>query len=139
MNGKSKASLFLIEKLIVVAVFAVCAAACAEIFVESYLMANSARDTNYALAAAKNGAERYKALGDLSEIAESLGGHVSNADGESAVVFYDSDWRVSAEEDAAYVMRISRTDSVSPTVSELSVEKVTGEEIISFTVAARSR
>ena len=141
MNVKSKASLVLIEKLIVVVVFAICAAACAGIFVESYLMANSARDLSYALAAAKNGAERLKAYGNLSDTAESLGGRVYVDEAISAVVYYDSDWVVSEPDLAAYVMRIqSAGGSVSELfLSELSVEKLSGENILSFMVAFRSR
>jgi len=137
MNNKSKASLFLIEKLIVIVVFAICAAACADIFVESYLMANDSRDMNFALTAAKNGAELYKSHEDLFETAKMLGGKI-NADSGSAVVYYDSGWQVSGIEDAEYIMRIRQIDDAPPFLSELSIGKIGGEEILSFTVAARS-
>jgi len=139
MTGRSRAALSLIEKLIVIVVFALCASACAGIFVESYIMSGDARDLNHALVAAKNGAERYKAYGDPHETAESLGGSVSGAAGDPIVVYYDEGWRVSGEDGASYVMRLRRIDGEPLFIRELSVGKVTGEEILSFTVAARGK
>jgi len=137
MTGRSRAALSLIEKLIVIVVFALCASACASIFVESYITSGDARDLNHALVAAKNGAERYKAYGDPYATAQSLGGRVSGADGDCVVVYYDDGWRVSGEDGASYVMSLRSVDGEPQFIRELSVGKVTGEEILSFTVAAR--
>ena len=92
MTGRSRASLLLIEKLIVIAVFALCAAACASIFVESYITSNEAKDLNYALIAAKNGAERFKAYEDPQEVAKSLGGdYWFFTEDDAIIVFYNKD------------------------------------------------
>lgn len=138
MNGRSRSSLFLIEQLIVIAVFAVCAAACVSIFVDAFLTAEGTDDINHALIAAKSGAECYKAYGNLEETAEILEG-VYSPDATYAVVYYDGDWRVCGETEAVYTMRFESADAgglTAPLLCELSVEKITGEEIISFTVAA---
>jgi len=136
--SKSRTTLFLIEKLIVIVVFALCAAACVEIFTEAFLMASDSRNMNYALVAAKNGAERLKANGDMSGTAEALGGRHNDSGLESVIVYYDGDWQASSEAGAAFVMRLSRIEGEPPHLCRLSVEKIGGEEILSFTAAARS-
>jgi len=140
MTGKSRSTLFLIEKLIVILVFALCSVACVEIFVSAYIASNDAKDLNYALVAAKNGAERYKAYdADMSETARSLGGVFSGADEGAVVVFYDEGWLVSGEQDAVYSMRLRPVGGTSASACELSISKVSGEEILSFMVAAQGR
>jgi hypothetical protein len=135
VNGRSRSTLFLIEQLIVITIFALCASVCVKIFVASYIMANDARDMNRALVAAKNGAECFKAYGDAEKAAAVLGGAASGG-----VVYYDAFWRACGEEKASYVLRLRTLgfeSAASPLACELSVEKMTGEEIIGFTVAAK--
>lgn len=139
MYGRSRATLFLIEKLIVITVFALCAAACVQIFAESFIMANDSKNMNNALVAAKNGAERFKAFEDLSETAAALGGGLVYVAGrESAVVYYDEDWQESSESGAAFVMRLELIAGEPPYICQLSVETIGREEILSFTVAANA-
>ena len=138
MTGRSRAALFLIEKLIVIAVFALCAAACASIFVESFIMSNEAKDLNNALIVAKNGAERFKAYDDLEEVARSLGGDYLSAWDKSVVVFYDENWRVTMEHLAAYAMTLRPVDGEPSFIRLLTVETVDRKEILSFTVSARA-
>jgi len=45
MVRRSRSTLFLMEQLIVIAVFAICAAACVKILTTSYFMAKQTRDT----------------------------------------------------------------------------------------------
>jgi len=138
MTGRSRAALFLIEKLIVIAVFALCAAACASIFVEAYITANAAKDMNQALVVAKNGAELFKAYGDPYETAGLLGGEYWILDKDEAiVVFYDKNWRITPEHDAEYVMSLRLIDGEPEYIRKLTVESVARDEILSFTVAAR--
>ena len=129
------------EQLIVIAVFAVCAAACVRILVDSYFVATRTRDSSYGVKVAQSGAECYKAVsGDIGKTAEILGGEYENLDRDTAIVHYDNDWRVCGEEYASYRLRLverSVTDSSDElTQGELSVEKITGEIIVTFSVAA---
>jgi Tfp pilus assembly protein FimT len=101
--------IFLMELLIAVAVFAVCAAVCVSIFVDSYLVSEAADDLNHAMIVAKNGAERLKAGEDLA-----------------VPVFYDAGWNPCEESSAVYILLTSS--------GRLSVEKATGEEIIAFPI-----
>ena len=139
MNGRARSSLFLMEILIVIAIFAVCASVCVKIFAGSYLMAKDTRDMNRALAAAKNGAECLKAYGDLRKTAYALNGEEYNRDGSrEAVVYYDAGWRACGAAEAEYTLRIraGEESAALPLLCDLSVEYMTGEEIIGFTVSA---
>ena len=141
MARRSGSTLFLMEQLIVVAVFAICAAACVRIMTASYYMATDTRDISNAIEVAENGAERYKAvLGDIAKTAELLGGNSLHI-GSSAIafVYYDKDWQICSQADAYY--RLSLTSGTAPDrpptllQSDLLVERLTGEVIISFPVA----
>ena len=128
------------EQLIVVATFALCAAACIKILTASYFMATETRDTNNAIRAAESIAECYKAVsGDVGKMAEIISGATATA--SDAVVYYDKDWHVCGEKDAAYVLSIvSVSQTGAPAdlkVGRLTVEKSTGEEILAFSIAAR--
>ena len=143
VNRRSRSALFLMEQLIVVAIFAVCAAACVKILTESFLIAQDTRDLSNAIHAAESGAESYKAVsGDIGKAAEILGGSSDAVDGATAaIVYYDGDWLVCGEEDAAYILRVVGDDpnagQRSLLTGEVSVEKTTGETIYAITVAAR--
>ena len=140
MNNRSRSALFLMEQLIVIAVFAICASACVKIFVNSYSTAVNTKDINNALLIAESGAECFKAVGgDVFEIADVLSGSVM--DGTDAVeVYYNKEYRVCPEDSAVYVMRLDgryAEDLEALKFGDISVRKITGEEIIAFTAAVR--
>ena len=143
MENRSRSTLFLMEQLMVILIFAICSAVCVKIFVDSYIVANASKDLKNSLIVAENGAESYKAFaGSAHEVSSNLGGTYANADdGSEITVFFDEEWQHCREDDAAYVMRIlSRaTGDSSPLRSgDLSVETMTGREIVSFTVRTRA-
>jgi hypothetical protein len=58
---------------------------------------------SYAVIRAQSGAEAFKSYHDTSELAYVLGG----VSGDNVcIVYYDSDWNISSEQNAAFVMRI---------------------------------
>jgi hypothetical protein len=128
------------EQLAVITIFAVCAAVCVKILAGSFLMANDTRDRNHALAAAKNCAEYFKACGEPGKTAAALSGR-GYADCAAATVYYDGGWRVCDETEAAYALRLKSDiagavdKNASPLLCELSVERITGEELVRFTVS----
>ena len=140
---RSKSTLFLMEQLIVIAVFSICAAACVKILTSSYYTAKDTRDIGNAILAAENGAECYKARsGDAGKIAETLGGSLGSVDNNTAIiVYYDKGWAVCGESDAFYVMKIveKARDGMGVRLisGELSVERLYDDEItlIAFPVA----
>ena len=134
-QSKSRSTLFLIEQLVAVAVFAVCAAVCVSIFIHAYLMANEARDIGNGLKVAKNASEAFKAFADVHETA----GFIRGYDDGTYVVYFDRDWRVSHRSDAAYVLRLSPDydqSSQGISVGNLSVERISGEVVVAFAIAA---
>jgi len=145
MRNRSRSTLFLIEQLIVIAVFALCAAACIGILASAYFSANDSRDVSKAILIAENAAESFKATGgDLDNVVRILGDALCGwADGlPYAIIHYDKHWLVSSAEDAHYklVMEIRAPEpGFEQLVSgDISVEKTTGEIIIAFPVVARS-
>ena len=141
--NRSRSTLFLIEQLIVIAVFAVCAAACVRILADSYITASDSRDLSNALLAAESGAESFKATGgDVTLVASLMGGRTDNIRGQNAaIVYYDKQWNICPEDSAQYKLSLICNDPAErPALleGELSVEKITGEELLSFTVVARS-
>ena len=142
MKHRSKSTLFLMEQLVVIAVFAVCAAACVKILTHSYLTSKEANDLSNAILAAENGAESYKAAGgDIAKAAFILGGIERDIDGKStAIVYYNNTNGVCTEADSVYVLRlISDSPGAESSLSSalLEIEKNTGEELLTLTVTAR--
>ena len=141
MNRRSRSTLFLMEQLIVIAVFAVCAAACVKILTASHFMATDTRDTSFAIRVAENCAECYKAVsGDAGKDAQILGGSTTGAD-NTLVVYYDKSWKTCGEKDAAYKLTMANAapqdagKAATLTSCDLSVAKLTGEVLITFPVA----
>ncbi|MCL2226516.1 MAG: hypothetical protein FWB97_02660 [Oscillospiraceae bacterium] len=142
MRHHSKATLFLIEQLIVIAIFAICAAVCISIFANAYFMARDSRDISNALLAAESVAESFKAVsGDFLSAADISGGWAETVDGADAIiVFFDSNWRVSDESEAQYILRLVRDNPPKHTgllTSELTVSRTGGGNLVTFPVAVR--
>ena len=136
MGGHTRSALFLMEQLIVILVFAISSAVCAQIFTASLIKAGDARDLSHALIAVKNGAEAFRAYGTPKAEAEVIGGSAEGPD--SAVVWYDKGWRVCEEPEAAYLLRMSAaTGEDGLPLCELTAESVHGAEIFGLTAARR--
>jgi len=144
MRNRSKSTLFLIEQLIVIAVFAICAAACITILTNAYSNARDSRDISNALLAAESASESFKAVsGDFGSIARILGGSVLTAGGaDTVIVYYDRSWQVSTESDAHYMLRLVRGGSQPPPsrllTGELTVERIDGAQLVTFPLAVIS-
>ena len=142
MKSRSRATLFLIEQIIVVGIFALCAAACARIFTSAYFQSKESKDVRYAIIAAESCAESYKASGgNLGQVAQALGGATGIVGGsDAAIVHYDSQWLITSGDDASFRLVIvnGAQDSGSALlIAELSVENLADENtgvILSFPV-----
>jgi len=148
MTNRSKSTLFLIEQLIVIAVFAICAVACISILTASYFYANDSNAVSHAIVKAESGAEVFKVTGrDFTSAANILGGTVTSvglgSDGVSVLaVYYDNNWQVSAEDNASYKLYLviesaQGAQDFDVITARVTVERITGEELISLNVAAR--
>ena len=137
MNTRSKSTLFLIEQLIVIAVFAISAAACITILTSAYFTSVESRDIKYAVLVAENVAETFKASnGSIDSVTRLLGGENYNT---TATIYYNSKWQVSSENEASYILQLSQPvttsgSKISIISSNINVSKTTGEEIISFPI-----
>ena len=104
---RGKTALFLMEQLIIVAVFALAAVLCVQVFVYAHLTAEASAAQDYAVIAAENAAEIYKACrGDLDATAAELGAEVY---GDTILKYYDNEWKGSAVRGAGYVMELTVT------------------------------
>jgi len=139
--NRSKSTLALIEQIIVIAIFAVCAAVCVSIITTSYLMTVEAVDTRNALTVAESAAESFKAFeGDVGSVFELLGGQVSGSFGDNNMtIFYDADWKPSTKEDADFVLNLLvRDDSPLVIFADAKVSRTDDDtELVSLTAAVR--
>ena len=137
MSSRSKSTLFLMEQIVVIAVFAICAAVCVKILVVSYIMTVDAVDTRNALLAAESAAESHKAFaGDVERIADILSG---SSGGDTVRVFYDSYWQPGGEYGAYFVLYLVRRNAAQPVIfADITVSRTLDDnELISLTAAAR--
>ena len=147
MNNRSRSTLFLIEQLIVIAVFAICAVACISILTAAFSYAGDSRATAHALIAAESGAEVFKATGgDINAVTDIIGGTAGTGGSGAAtiIVYYDSSWQVSGETDASFVLDLIvdapiNSNDVDLITAELTVRKMTGEQLVTFPLAVHSK
>jgi len=130
------------EQLVVILVFAICAAACVRIFVGSYLMAGNSRDLKNALQLAETMIECYKATsGDLEQVGEILNAPVPEYSTAGVQFFFAADLLpCSGRSTAAYILSIvERNEDSTATlrVSDLLVSDREGNQLISLEVAVR--
>jgi hypothetical protein len=139
LTEHSKSLLFLMEQVIVITVFAVCAAVCVSLFASSFETARASSDLNKAMLLAASGAEAAKASDNAAQTAAFLGKGAAAIDG-GVTVFYDSAWLGCDEDQAAYLMDIvfrPGEPGLSLTYGDITVKSKEGEEIFSLTAAAR--
>jgi len=147
-SNRSKSTLFLIEQLIVVAVFAICAVACVRILTAAYFTSRDTRDVSHAIIVAETAAESFKAVsGDFNRTASIIGGSFSNLDGYDAViVYFDSGWHLidsSNAEQAYYVLHLISNDNDSDSsrihAGQVTVSRLHYDDdiLIDFEVVAR--
>jgi hypothetical protein len=126
---RSRASLFLMEQIIVIAVFALCAAVCVKIIVVSYSMSADAVDTRRALLMAENTAEVHRATGGNSAlVAEFMSGTV-NAQGMAA--YFCSDWIPTERAYAAFVLDMQQREGAwGATRAEIAVRRLRDDKML---------
>ena len=140
MGTRSRATLFLMEQLVVILVFALCAATCVRIFSGSYIMASESRDRKNALVIAESVAEVYKSVGgNLGQLTNFLQVYAVG-DSEHLTLNYRSDLNPSTTGEAAYsVVLILSEGAATPETPQhqLIVRNAAGTELLSFPVAAQ--
>ncbi|MBR6159083.1 MAG: hypothetical protein IKQ40_02180 [Lachnospiraceae bacterium] len=100
---KSKTSLFLMELIITILLFAACGAVCVKVFVMSHVMTRDTVELNEAVSIAQGFAEVMRGTeGDIASVLEHYPEAVSGGEGFFEV-FYDEDFEVCTYQEAAYV------------------------------------
>ena len=130
-RGGGRLSLFLIEIIVVVLVFALSSAICLNIFSAARQKSAASESLNRAVTAAQSAAETLKACGfDAGAAASALSGVCS---GDTVIVTYNDDFSVCSG-DAAYIMTITIA-SGSPARAHIDISG--DSEIFSLNVAGR--
>jgi len=150
-GGRSRSSLFLMEQIVVIAVFAFCAAVTVYIMAAAHQMSADAVDTRYALLMAENAAEVHKAsAGSVSLVSGFLGGtlrtEVIHEPGSiplywnyALTIYFDAQWLPTSHDEAAFILELEQTESDDWLMfADISVRRVRDDEVlVQFTTAAR--
>lgn len=103
-QNRSKSTLFLMELIIVIFFFSICAAICVNVFGSAQQMARDSHNLSNAVMAARSAAGCYKSAdGDIGAAVELLDGAMS---ADHGIVYYDKEWQqvVSADESRFYLL-----------------------------------
>ena len=132
---KSKTSLFLMELVITILFFSLCAAICMQLFVKTHTLGEKTKELNHAVCAAQGFAEVMRGTdGSLASILECYPDAVS--DGESFFeVFYDSDFNPCSYSEAVYVGDVTVTPNGAIQNMDIRIVKLSDTEEI-FTLNA---
>ena len=104
---KSKTSLFLMELIITILLFAACGAVCVKLFVTSHVMTKETVELNEAVSIAQGFAEVMRATdGDIDSVLEHSPSAVHGGEGFFEV-FYNEDFDVCEFSEAAYVSDVT--------------------------------
>lgn len=133
---RGKASLVLMEQLVMLLVFALAAAVCLRVFVSSDQLSRRIQAQDRAAELAQNAAETLRhAGGDFQTAAQLLGAQSWNED--ALMIDYDSDWAL-AHESMRYTLGVSRLSSDVPLLGRAQVwcrDEVDGQELLRLDVA----
>ncbi len=106
---KSKTSLFLMELIITILLFAACGAVCMRLFVTSYVMTQDTVELNESVSIAQGFAEVMRGTdGDIDSVLEHYPNAIRGGEGYFEV-YYDSNFEECGYEDAAYVSDVTMT------------------------------
>ena len=103
-QNRSKSTLFLMELIIVIFFFSICAAICVNVFGSAQQMARDSHNLSNAVMAARSAAGCYNSAdGDSSAAVDLLDGAMS---ADHGIVYYDKEWQqvASADESRFYLL-----------------------------------
>lgn len=100
MHRNNKSSLFLMEMLFSIFIFAVAAAICVKMFVTSHILSRDSVRLNHAVVWCESMAEGFYSVdGDLADLAKLLDASVED---RQLTIYYDRDFLKTGEADNAY-------------------------------------
>ncbi len=121
---KSKTSLFLMELIITILLFAACSAVCVRLFVTSYVMTKDTVELNEAVSIAQGFAEVMRGTdGDIDSVLEHYPDAVRGGEGFFEV-FYDGNFETCGYEDAVYVSDVTMTPNGAIQIMKVRVVRL---------------
>lgn len=134
MNKKngSGTGLFMMEMIVAVCFFILCASTCILVFVKADTMSRLARDTNSGVVAAESMAEVWKAEGS-----DGLAARLEvQIDGNQGKIFWDKNWNpVTGAADAAYLGELTWEAQDGLETAQIVVSRTDNQELFSMTVS----
>ena len=129
--ARSKSTLFLIELILAIGIFAVASAICIQLFVRAHLLSKESEAITHSLYAATSAAEVFKATnGQPGPMAELLSASDENG---QLVVYYNSTWEiVPSPVPGGFVMRIGFDFTSQPAEALIRVNDAGGSEVYSL-------
>lgn len=134
MNKKngSGTGLFMMEMIVAVCFFILCASTCILVFVKADTMSRLARDTNSGVVAAESMAEVWKAEGS-DGLAARLEAQI---DGNQGKIFWDKNWNpVTGAAEAAYLGELTWEAQDGLETARIAVSRTDNQELFSMTVS----
>lgn len=136
-KSRSKSSLFLMELIIVIMFFSLCAAICMRVFANAKVKTDSAREITNASLVAQTAAEYYKEFdGDLNLLGEKFGLEFKDSV-NSFEVNYDEEWNT-CRSDGEYIMTVTKQDEEHIDRALISIKSDDGEDLFSLVTAVTS-
>ena len=133
-RSRANSSIFLIELVIVILIFSLCAAITMRVFAGAHQMTRESEALSRGVIAAQSAAECYKAASGDTERTAMLAGGVQ--DGDTVRIYYGSDWS-RVQENAAYVVTLVKDSGYAEIcVAPLLSDGGTGQTIYAITVKA---
>lgn len=138
-KNSSGTGIFMMEMMMVVFCFILCASTCILVFVKSNQMSRHAQDTNQGVLAAESIAEVWKAEGGegLTRRLEAISSGGAEAGAGSYRMYWDKDWKVTAQaEDAFYQAEITWTEADRLASGTIQVAEIgSAREIFTMSVS----
>ena len=132
MRSSSKAGLFLIELIIVIAFFSFASAICMRLFVYSHIIGDKSENLNMALNASQSVAECFRTTGgDKEHILELLPGSAPNGD-DQLIIIYDKQWQPSSDGDFLLLLQIEHNGPMA--TGNITVMDAAGDELHTLVV-----
>lgn len=138
-KNSSGTGMFMMEMMMVIFCFILCASTCILVFVKSNQMSRYAKDTNQGVLAAESIAEVWKAEGGegLARRLYAIPSGGAKAGAGLYRMYWDQDWKVTAEaEDAAYQAELTWTETDGLASGTIHVADIAGtREIFTMPVS----
>lgn len=132
--NKSKSSLFLMELILAILIFAITSAICIQIFVKAHIVSQETQELNQSVTLCTSAAELFYGYdGNLSKIQKQLDGlGLSEAGTGSLTLYYDKDFMLCTKADGMYELSIINAKEDNLLNSDISIRKVDDTEDIYF-------